>query len=453
VNAHSRFQHDAGQRWRPRRRGFAIAIVLWAVAIVAVMLAGIQIASFRQAASGREALARVRAMWAARAGIENVIAKVQGQTRQSTPVSTVAIVASIAAEADGVLPNATWRIERTDENGTIQPGILDAHTRININLMTNADLILLPDMTDEISGAIIDYIDADEDPGTSGAENETYGSLEHSYKARNAPIRNLAELDLVYNVRPEYVRGIDGDLDNIVSARERGSSDQTSRTSSVADAGWSAYVTAASSTSGLSPTGDKKIDLTATQSSELTALLGINTAQADGIISAAAVPGATMETFLRTSLSTLATQAAQASGTNLPANRRPQDLTTDQLALLYDDCTIGDPALTKPGKVNLNTVTRDTLNYLSTVDQTLADEIIEYRDSKGGEVASITELLQISGITRAQLATLATQLDVQSTVFSATSRGRDNATGIEVEMIVDIDRSTMPVTIRSLRVK
>lgn len=417
------------------------------------MLASIQIASFRQAASGREALARVRATWAARAGIENVIAKVQGQTRQSTPVSTVAIVASIAAEADGLVANATWRIEHTDENGTTQPGILDTHARININLMTPADLILLPDMTEDIAGAIVDYIDADEDPGTSGAENETYGALEHAYKARNAPIRNLATLDLVFNVRPEYVRGIDSDLDNIVSTRERSSSDLTSRTSSVAVAGWSAFITAASSTSGLSPTGDRKIDLTAAQSSELTALLGINSTQADSIISAAATTAATMESFLRTALSTLATQAAQASGTTLPANRRPQDLTTDQLAILYDSCTIGDPALTKPGKINLNTVTRDTLNYLSSIDQTLADEIIEYRDSKGGEVASITELLQISGITRAQLATLAAQLDVQSTVFTATSRGRDNATGIEVEMIVDIDRSTMPLTIRSLRIK
>ncbi len=438
---------------RRARRGFAIAIVLWAVAVIAVMLVAIQIASYRQAASGREALARVRAHWAARAGVETVIAKVQGQTRTGSPVSTVSLMASIAAEPEGTVGDATWRVEHTDDNGTLQPGVFDTHTRINVNLMTAEDLMLLPDMTEEISQSIIDYIDADEDAQASGAEAETYGTLEHSYKPRNGPIRTLAELDLVYGVQPEYVRGADTDLNGIVSNRERTSGDSTLQTASVAENGWSAYITASSSTTGLTPLGEPRTDLTATDAGSLQGLLGVNTTQADAIIAAATASGATMETFLRTSLTDLATQAAQATGQQLPANRRPPDLTRDQLILLYDSCMIGPVTATKPGKLNINTCSRDILDYYATLDRTIADEIIEYRDRTSGEMASIVELLDIPGLSRTQLATLAAQFDVASTVFIATSRGRDPATGIEVEMIAEIDRSTMPVTIRSLRVR
>mgnify|MGYP007004043600 CR=1 FL=1 len=45
-----------------------------AVAIAAVLVAATQIVTFRQAVVGRETLARVQARWAARAGVEQMIA-------------------------------------------------------------------------------------------------------------------------------------------------------------------------------------------------------------------------------------------------------------------------------------------------------------------------------------------------------------------------------------------
>jgi len=447
-------QIDTAGRPRKRARGFAIGIVLWAITIIAIMLVTVQVASYRQAASARESLARVRATWAARAGIESMIAKLQGQTRQTDSVSTVQILASMAAENTGEVVaqglTTTWRIEHTDENGTLQPGVQDAHAKLNVNLLTQEDLLLLPDMTEELAQSIIDYIDADEDASVSGAEDETYQSLNHSYRARNTPIRDLAELDLVYNSRIEYVRGADADLNGIISAVERSGQNQSTSNS---DGGWSAFMTAASSTSGLGAGGEPKLDLAAAQSADVTALLGVNTTQADAIVSSAQQTGFAMDAFIRTTLPNLANRAAQAQGQTLPANRRPTDLTREQLALLVDNCTIGDAKLTLPGKININTVSRRTLEYLASVDSTLADELIEYRESQGGEIVSIVDLLDLPGMTRAQLATLAAIFDTQSTVFVATCKGRDAATGLEVEMIAELDRSTMPLTIRSLRVR
>ena len=53
---------------RRHRAGSVIVLVIWAVAISAVLIAAAQILAFRQAAMGREAMARVEARWAARAG-------------------------------------------------------------------------------------------------------------------------------------------------------------------------------------------------------------------------------------------------------------------------------------------------------------------------------------------------------------------------------------------------
>ncbi|MFO0083337.1 MAG: hypothetical protein ACK55O_12095, partial [Phycisphaerales bacterium] len=68
-------------------RGFALAIVLWAIAITAIVLSATQISAWRQAASGRETLGQIRAKWAARAGVEQMIATLQSSTRTGTPVS------------------------------------------------------------------------------------------------------------------------------------------------------------------------------------------------------------------------------------------------------------------------------------------------------------------------------------------------------------------------------
>jgi len=47
--------------------------VLWAIAIATLVTSSIQLVAYRQATVGNEALDRVRARWAARAGLENTM--------------------------------------------------------------------------------------------------------------------------------------------------------------------------------------------------------------------------------------------------------------------------------------------------------------------------------------------------------------------------------------------
>ncbi|MCW5764526.1 MAG: helix-hairpin-helix domain-containing protein [Phycisphaeraceae bacterium] len=451
------------------RRGFATALVLWAVAISSIVLVSLQVSAWRQAAAGREEVARVRAKWAARSGIEAMIARLQSETQQSQPVGPGALLKALADDAQGELAGCSFRVG-TSNLGRFEPGAEDTGALININTMTREDLMLLSGMTEDIADAILSWINGDSDTSFTMYNADYYRGLPHSYVPRGKPIRSLAELELVAGVTPDLIRGEDWNLNGVLDANENdgNASWPPDNADGVLDRGWSAIITASSSFNALGPSGEPRLDLKSATANEVAALLRLESLQADAIVAYAQADGATMETLISTDLNTLYQQVLQQQqqqqqqaggfagtirgGRN---NRTPtvRALTRDQTAMLYDDCSIGPPKSGQPGKINLNTVSRETLNYLASVDPATADAIIAHRDSAGGELTSIVDLLDIQGMTTAQLAELAAKFDVRSSVFAVTSRGKDAATGTEVEIRAEIDRSRLPVVIRTLIVR
>jgi DNA uptake protein ComE-like DNA-binding protein len=453
---------------QPRRaRGFAIAVVLYAIALSAMVLVALQTTAARQSSAGREALARVRAKWAARAGVETVLARLQFESQQAQPLSAQGLLSALTEDSSATLTGAKYRIAHSTRDGLID-GPEDLHAKINVNLMTFDDLMLLPNMSEDIADAILDWIDADDDVRELGAERETYLSMNPSYKPRNGPIPDLRELELVAGVRPEYVRGEDWNLNGQLDPGEDGvAGTTTSNPDGVLDAGWSAFITAGSLDGGVSPTGEVRTDLTTAASTDLEALLGVTAIQAQVISAHAQAGSGGIDDFIRTDLNQMpegqairAQLAAQFGGGGrggfggggqnqfqIPA------LTRDQLTALLDKCSMGDAAQLHPGKLNINTCDDTTLDYIATIanNPALKDAILASRDSGGGELTSITDLLDVPGINRATVADLSRVVDVRSNVFVVTCKGTDEATGLSVEIRAELDRSTLPVTIRSIR--
>src|SRR5262245_50581928 len=120
-----------------RRRGFATFMVLWAIALVALVLVSLQSSAFRQAAAGREAVARVRAYWAARAGLEAQIATLTAQTLAPDTSSATSINSALAAAARGDLTGASYNIRHFDGTTEVD-GPDDAHAKINVNTLEAA---------------------------------------------------------------------------------------------------------------------------------------------------------------------------------------------------------------------------------------------------------------------------------------------------------------------------
>lgn len=447
---------------RVGRRAFATVMVFSIIIIASVIVTVLQASALGQATLGREALARTRAYWAARAGVESTIARLEYDTQNDDHTSAYTVTDDMAAVALGTMNGASFHVMHS-EGGNLVDGPADAHAKININAMTKDQLLLLePFMAEDTADSILDWIDSDDDSRPLGAELGYYQSLPHPYNPRNAPMRSIAELELVAGADPRDVRGEDWNLNGVLDANENdgNASFPADNADGVLDAGWSGLLTASSREGTLSNSGQERLDLTTTDASTLSARLTVTKEQAQAILDyVAGVSRASLANFITTDLNTLAAQAdaatgqtAQSGARGATARRRVQPLTVTQIGALLDEATIG-PAVAGPGKLNINSCTAQTLQYIPQIDPETADAIISERTSRASGFTGLADLLSVPGISRQQLSTIYALLGIRSNVYVITSRGRDDHTGIEVEIVATVDRSALPLVIQEVRVR
>lgn len=431
-----------------RRRGFVLVVVLIAVATSTLLLLSLQAASLRQAGEGREAVARVRAKWAARAGLEATIARLGFAAQNLENASPWSTLDDLAAVSYGEVEGAAWEISHwNDIAGGVIASPEDPHAKININRMTQEDLLELPGATIDMADSILDWIDEDDLPNQFGAEETQYLQAASPYKPRNAPMRSLFELDLVYGIDQELVRGEDRNLNGRLDPNED-DGDETwppDNANGQLDAGWSAYITAESADLGLSATGQERIYLRNTSTEELAARLTFLTPdQSEVILTHAQDENATLYDFAAATLQ----QMAQQSGIQSPTLTNLED---DQVIDLLNETTLYDPeAGPVPGRININWAGDETLEFLISLDEEIRDLLLDERDDRQG-FASIVEFLEV--LSPQQFTQAVQFFDVQSTSYVVTSIGRDERSGIEVEITATIERSALPIVITEYHVR
>ncbi|MCH7961557.1 MAG: general secretion pathway protein GspK, partial [Planctomycetes bacterium] len=259
-----------------RASGFATIIVLWVVAVTTALLMGLQSTTFRQAAAGREAMARTRAYWAARGGIEATIARLAHDTLNPDPSDPLRVVFDMEDVAEGSYPGASYAISHTDHDVELL-GPEDAHAKIHIATMPADALLLLPYMTEDTADAIVDWMDSDDEVSNFGAEYSQYLQQPYPYLPRNAPIRSLPELELVLGVEPLFVRGEDLNLNGLMDIWEDDGNGQFDRE-------WGEFVTASSVGGGYASSGQPKLNLAEADPGEVAQRTGVSAQQADVIV-------------------------------------------------------------------------------------------------------------------------------------------------------------------------
>ncbi|MCE9525940.1 MAG: general secretion pathway protein GspK, partial [Planctomycetales bacterium] len=139
--------------------------------------------------------------------------------------------------------------------GGVRYGFEDESTRLNLStIMTlektlpgsgKALLMALPEMTEEISDAILDWLDDDDEARELGAELAYYSGLNPPYAPKNGPLETVEELLLVRGVTPQLLFGMDTNRNGMIDPHEMagdGSAGQ-STSAGVSERGWSAYLT------------------------------------------------------------------------------------------------------------------------------------------------------------------------------------------------------------------
>lgn len=154
-------------------------------------------------------------------------------------------------------------------------GLIDESSKLNLNILPFAEAMLsmqggdvrdllmaLPDMTEEIADAILDWIDADDEIRDYGTESSYYQGLSPGYSAKNGPMDSLDELLLVNGVTPQLLFGLDTNRNGILDPEESASGNVSS-TEAEMHLGWANYLTLYSTESNLTSEGLPRVNINA----------------------------------------------------------------------------------------------------------------------------------------------------------------------------------------------
>lgn len=437
---------------RVHNRGTVIIVVLWTIAVAALITTAVQLSSFRQATVGREALQRIEARWAARGGVEQIIAVMAMHTERPVPGDAFAMVRDMELVSTGDTLGASYDI-RHHANGHDFYGPMDEHSKMNVNTANIATLMLLENMWLDIADAIVSWMSDDDNASAFSVTRDYYLSLYPPYEPRNDRYQNIAELELVAGVWPRYLRGEDWNLNGRLDPNENDGSMTFPPDDSdgVLDAGWSASLTATSVSGGATASGQPRIHLARAKIADVQERLGVDERQAKALIRFGRNSESKLEQLLIYPITNI-----DASGVASASVYNPEltPLSEEQHRAIFDELTVIDPLDREPGKMNINTVSaqffRDLLELYG-ADYVVAEEILFMRDAKPEGIVSMLELAAIPELTDDMLMQLGSLFDTRSNVYTISSRGRSWGIGLEVEIVAVVDRSTLPIRILEYR--
>ncbi|MCL6504409.1 MAG: general secretion pathway protein GspK [Pirellulales bacterium] len=418
---------------RARRRAMALVLVLVVVSMLSLAgytFAGLMLAE-REAAliHGRGAQARaladsgcelVRAMLALP---EETVREAGGLYDNPNQFQGVLVV-------EGETPRDRGRFAvlapalRDDLPYGTRFGLEDESTRLNLNVLTAIDqavpdgarqiLMALPGMTEDVADAILDWIDADDEPREFGAEIDYYSGLTPAYAPRNGPLHTVEELLLVRGVTPELLFGPDVNRNWALEPEEESLGPvEVDNSSGALNHGWAAYLTLYSQEANLRPDGRPKIDVNASDLEQLhTDLAEVLGDDAATFICAYRIAGPYTSNVSneagqqvggrrldltqqpRTTLQTVldligARVRIRFEGENEPSLLDP--LFPDDpirmsvyLPVLMDHLAV-NAAETIPGRININQCSAAVLYGIPGMDPAVAEQILNSRDAEPGE--------------------------------------------------------------------
>jgi DNA uptake protein ComE-like DNA-binding protein len=349
------------------------------------------------------------------------------------------VVDDIAAVGRGNFTVIAPALEE-DELAGIRFGLEDESSRLNLATLLIADksttnggrqiLMQLPNMTEEIADAILDWIDPDEEPREFGAELDHYSGQSPPYAPRNAVPETVEELLLVRDVTPELLFGPDSNRNSALESTEMSQSQQagsgaasggTTNSGSAAYArGWADYLTLYGSERNVQPDGTPRIDLNGKDLeqlyNQLLPILGQEMAtfiivyRQNGPYTGTKTgqPGASVQLDFqkqpKTNLSSvlelvgLRTQvpAQMQGGQPAPGQGQPEATILEAafanlpeamrlyLPKLLDHCTV-NAAKKIPGRININQAPRTILLGIPGMTPEIVDLILAQREPEAGE--------------------------------------------------------------------
>lgn len=274
------------RRLTPLRENHRSGFVLLVVTVVVILLSlaaysfmGMMETEHRAAAMfGRDVEARM----AAESGVEYAACQIALKETDTTidlyhNPSTFSKKAMNDAESPRgivrfsiIVPNQTGGV-----GGLPRSGLITENSKFNINRLMEFEndtddttdpytaISFIPNMSQDICNAILDWIDSDEEARVGGAESTTYEGLAVPYSARNAPLESIDELLQIQGITPLLFYGEDANRNGILDPNEDDGNESppNDNADGVLDLGFRDFLTVSSRERNTMPGGDKKINI------------------------------------------------------------------------------------------------------------------------------------------------------------------------------------------------
>lgn len=220
----SRTRRRAGRR-RASARGRASVLII--TMFILVVLSGLLLTFARsmrvEAIASANRLGTVKASAIERAAEQYVLSQVEYVGN-----GDALVLCSLPGQAIQVGDGYFWLIRpNPDDDRSYDFGLIDECSKLNLTTATDDQLVFLPNMTQDVADAIVDWRDSDDNITGQGAETAYYGGLPEPYIAKNAPFETVEELLLVkgpsgqMNFSRDMLYGYDLNHDGVVDDDER----------------------------------------------------------------------------------------------------------------------------------------------------------------------------------------------------------------------------------------
>ena len=203
------------------QRGMALLVTLLTVSLLVAVTVQYHKKAWHNLAVSNTFKESARLQTVAGSGVNIALALLAGDTGESDNLTeswaTTASFAGLFPQADlelrvidlsGRLPVNSLVVQPGGGNRTEQQRIAAAWQEVLLRLLQSGSFAIEDDnQARAVVDALIDWLDADEQEMTQGAESGYYQGLPRPYRSRNGPVDNLAELLLVKGVTPALLYG------------------------------------------------------------------------------------------------------------------------------------------------------------------------------------------------------------------------------------------------------
>ena len=419
------------------KKGLVLVAVLWLMVVLMAMVATVGRNSRLDTKVSLLRMEQLRCKWACRAGIETAIGVLNEDTKESDSLTDL-WSDNDEDFNDIALDKCSFTVTVVDEAG-----------KLNVNTATKEQLLALEYMTEEIADAIIDWRDKDDTPSSAGAEAGYYENLQFGYMTRNGPFRTIRELLMVKDVTEDLFFGEDTNFNGQLDYNERDgdASAPLDDQDSELDLGWIAHLTCYSYDNNTDASGNNRVNINEANENQLVQSLGITRSQAKWIVEERPENGYQSIGDLINSDSPK--QPQKSSGRDSD-EAEPLDLQT--FSQIADRITVsGEEKI--PGRVNINTASEYVLAALLGGDDTadsIAQDIVAYRETLLYGMESIAELLQLESISIDDFKRIANYVTTCSDVFTihcVATVDRNGTDGLTLRTEAVVDRSSSPCEI------